>query len=51
MKIYDCRVNHLKEPLGYSLGEPVFSWKVNDAAGNWAREPLRRNVFCKTHKK
>ncbi len=27
VKIYDCRVNHLENPLGFDLGEPVFTWK------------------------
>lgn len=28
MRIYDCKVNHLDFPLGYDLGSPAFSWKL-----------------------
>lgn len=45
MKIYDGRVNHLDNPLGYSLGEPVFSWKVKDAAGT-RQTQARLRVWC-----
>ena len=45
MKIYDCRVNHLEEPLGYSLDEPVFSWKVKEAAGT-RQAQARIRVRC-----
>ncbi len=27
MDIFDCRVNHLENPLGFDLGSPVFTWK------------------------
>ena len=27
MAIYDCKVNHLEDPLGFDLGVPVFTWK------------------------
>ncbi len=30
MNIQRLRVNHLENPLGFSLGEPVFSWEVTD---------------------
>lgn len=33
MKVYDCKVNHLVNPLGYWIKEPVFSWKIKEAAG------------------
>lgn len=33
MKIEKCRVNHLADPVGYRLEEPVFSWVVADAEG------------------
>ena len=33
MEIYDCRVNHLENPLGYALDQTVFGWKVRGAAG------------------
>lgn len=33
MQVYDCKVNHLVNPLGYRIEEPVFSWKVKEAVG------------------
>lgn len=33
MQIENCRVNHLKTPVGYRIDSPVFSWKVRDAKG------------------
>jgi len=33
MEIYSCKVNHLKNPLGFEMGETVFSWKVRNAEG------------------
>ncbi len=33
MKIYDTKINHLTNPLGFSLKRTVFSWKVREAAG------------------
>lgn len=45
MKIYDCRVNHLVNPLGYKLETPSFSWKVSDSAGSW-QTSARIKVFC-----
>lgn len=30
MQVTHLRVNHLKNPLGYDLGIPSFSWKVLD---------------------
>lgn len=33
MKIYDMKVNHLKNPLGFQMERTVFSWKVSEAAG------------------
>lgn len=35
MRIYNCKVNHLANPLGYDLGKPVFSWTV-EASGKHA---------------
>ena len=31
MKITQCKVNHLVNPLGYQMGKPVFSWIVENA--------------------
>ena len=28
MNVFHLRVNHLKNPLGYDLGIPYFSWKT-----------------------
>ena len=33
MMIYDMKVNHLTNPLGFRMMRTVFSWKVKDAAG------------------
>ena len=33
MKITQCKVNHLENPLGYRIGKPVFSWAVEGARG------------------
>lgn len=33
MEIYGCKVNHLKNPLGFEMEETVFSWKVQNARG------------------
>ena len=33
MKIYDMKVNHLVNPLGFRMERTVFSWKVREAAG------------------
>ncbi|MCM1173668.1 MAG: glycoside hydrolase family 78 protein [Blautia sp.] len=33
MEIYSCKVNHLKNPLGFVMTDTVFSWKVRDAMG------------------
>lgn len=33
MKITDCRVNHMINPLGFRMGKTIFSWKVAEAVG------------------
>ncbi len=33
MKIYDMKVNHLTNPLGFRMTRTVFSWKVAEAIG------------------
>lgn len=38
MKIYDMKVNHLKNPLGFRMERTVFSWKVTGAAGKRQKE-------------
>ena len=36
MRIVNCKVNHLTNPVGYDLGEPVFSWIIEEAEGRKA---------------
>lgn len=36
MRVVHCRVNHLKNPLGFALENPVFSWQVEESAGHTA---------------
>ena len=36
MKITECRVNRLENPLGFLLGEPSLSWKVTESQGKRA---------------
>ena len=38
MRIYDCKVNHLINPLGFRMTRTVFSWKVTDAMGKRQKE-------------
>lgn len=38
MQIYDCKVNHLTNPLGFRMTRTVFSWKVKDAIGKQQTE-------------
>lgn len=33
MEVYDLRVDHLENPIGYEMSKTVFSWKVRDAEG------------------
>lgn len=33
MQIYDTKVNHLTNPLGFRMDRTVFSWKVKEAKG------------------
>ena len=33
MRVTDCRINHLKNPMGYRMNRTVFSWKVIEAKG------------------
>ena len=45
MRITDCQVSHLTNPLGFDLGVPCFSWVVQDAKGT--RAEVSRLVICK----
>ena len=38
MQIYDCKVNHLTNPLGFRMTRTVFSWKVKEAIGKHQTE-------------
>ncbi len=38
MKIYDMKVNHLTNPLGFRMTRTVFSWKVAEAIGKYQTE-------------
>ena len=33
MKLYDLKVNHLTNPLGFRMVRTVFSWKVAESVG------------------
>ena len=33
MKIVNCQVNHLKNPMGFSMGTPTFSYVIEEAKG------------------
>ena len=45
MRIYDCHINHLTNPLGYQMESTVFSWKVADAARKH-QQSARLRVAC-----
>lgn len=45
MRIYDMKVNHLRNPLGFRMERTVFSWKVEEAAGR--RQESARIVVAK----
>ncbi len=38
MQIYDCKVNHLTNPLGFRMTRTVFSWKVKEVIGKHQTE-------------
>lgn len=54
MKITHLRTNHMKNPLGYFLGNPVLSWKVREAKGKKtkqavvkvAQDPKMEQIIC-----
>ena len=33
MRLYDLKVNHLRNPLGFRMERTVFSWKVAESLG------------------
>ena len=53
MKITDCKINHLSNPLGYELSAPRVSWHVEESTGSaplWARlvvsgDPAFKNII------
>ena len=38
MKIYNCEVNHLTNPLGFQMEKTVFSWKVAETTGKCQKD-------------
>ena len=42
--IYDCKVNHLENPLGFDLGRPVFTWKGGNGRLQIARDAQLRDL-------
>ncbi len=44
MAIYDCKVNHLENPLGFDLGKPVFTWKGGNGRLLIARDAALRDL-------
>ena len=44
MAIYDCKVNHLENPLGFDLGKPVFTWKGGNGRLLIARDAQLRDL-------
>lgn len=45
MRVTGCKTNHITNPLGFDLGTPRVSWKVEDAAGR--RQTSARVVAAK----
>lgn len=45
MRIYDEKVNHLENPIGFAMDETVFSWKVSEAKGQ--RQKAARVVVAR----
>ena len=46
MRIIDCKLNHLTNPLGYDLENPTISYVATDARGRfqkWARVRVARD--------
>ena len=44
MKIINCQVNHMKDPIGFMMDEPVFTWNVTESEGMSARDS-RLQIF------
>ena len=38
MKVLDLKVNHIKNPLGYMVDKPTFTWRVEGAKGKFQKE-------------
>ncbi len=45
MRITNCKVNHLTDPLGYWMEKPVFSWQVEEASGK--AQTKARLIVCR----
>ena len=52
MKLANLRVCNIQNPVGYAMDAPVFSWTVEDAAGEqaWASVTVRCGgaVICES---
>ena len=44
MRIYDVKINGVKNPIGYDLSGIVCSWKVSDA-----KDPVQKNAVIKVY--
>ena len=51
MKIYDMKVNHLTNPLGFRMTRTVFSWKVKEAAGKRQTQARIRIASAETRRR
>ena len=38
MRIFNCKTNHLTEPMGFMMDKPVFSWEIDEANGKKVTE-------------
>lgn len=47
MEIYQCKVNHLENPLGFKLNRTVFSWKVKNTVGKM-QNSARIQIYANT---
>lgn len=37
MKITQLRTNHIKNPIGFQIGQPVFSWQIEETQGKFQK--------------
>lgn len=50
MRIVQCKMNHLKNPLGFQVGKPVFSYLVQDSKGSAQTEARIKISRCEDMK-